>query len=180
MAKRDQLLALYELADRKNYDATQSTMGDHVRLIGPGRAVFILLAELYQAQILTIGQLLSTETIFICSEPLNGLNVTVDGPKQDADAVFNALYLKPRDSSGLNLPQVSVFLRSEKRRHFVEYPFLERGQIQNWLRWLLHPGPPPVPFFWPYPPPMPDARRPIKIKRIPGGYALLPCAGLVQ
>jgi len=35
MAKRDQILALYELADRKGYDVTQSTMRDHVRLIGP-------------------------------------------------------------------------------------------------------------------------------------------------
>jgi hypothetical protein len=36
MAKRDQLLALYELADRKGYDMTQSTMRDHVRLIDQG------------------------------------------------------------------------------------------------------------------------------------------------
>ena len=33
MAQRDQLLALYEPADRKGYDVTQSTMRDHVRLI---------------------------------------------------------------------------------------------------------------------------------------------------
>jgi hypothetical protein len=29
MAKRDQILALFELADRKGYDVTQSTMRDH-------------------------------------------------------------------------------------------------------------------------------------------------------
>jgi hypothetical protein len=40
MAKRDQLLALYELADRKGFDVTQSTMRDHVRLIdGDGNLV---------------------------------------------------------------------------------------------------------------------------------------------
>jgi hypothetical protein len=38
MAKRDQLLALYELADRKGYDVTQSTMRDHVPLVVGQRA----------------------------------------------------------------------------------------------------------------------------------------------
>ncbi len=33
MAKRDELLKLYDLADRKGYDVTQSTMRDHLRLI---------------------------------------------------------------------------------------------------------------------------------------------------
>jgi hypothetical protein len=33
MAKRDELLALYDLADRKGFDVTPSTMRDHVRLI---------------------------------------------------------------------------------------------------------------------------------------------------
>ena len=35
MAKRDQLLALYDLADTKGYDVTQSTMREHVRLVDP-------------------------------------------------------------------------------------------------------------------------------------------------
>ena len=35
MARRDELLALFDLADRKGFDVTQSTMRDHVRLIGP-------------------------------------------------------------------------------------------------------------------------------------------------
>jgi hypothetical protein len=35
MAKRDELLRLYELADRKGYDVTQSTLRNHVRLIDP-------------------------------------------------------------------------------------------------------------------------------------------------
>jgi hypothetical protein len=35
MAKRDELLALYELAERKGFDVTQSTMRNHVRLVGP-------------------------------------------------------------------------------------------------------------------------------------------------
>jgi hypothetical protein len=40
MAKRDELLALYDLADRKGFDVTQSTMRDHVRLIdGDGNLV---------------------------------------------------------------------------------------------------------------------------------------------
>jgi hypothetical protein len=33
MAKRDELRRLYDLADRKGYDVTQSTMRDHVRLV---------------------------------------------------------------------------------------------------------------------------------------------------
>jgi hypothetical protein len=33
MAKRDQILALFDLAERKGHDVTQSTMRDHVRLI---------------------------------------------------------------------------------------------------------------------------------------------------
>jgi len=40
MAKRDELLALFDLADRKGFDVTQSTMRDHVRLIdGEGKLV---------------------------------------------------------------------------------------------------------------------------------------------
>jgi len=41
MAKRDELLALYDLADRKGHAVTQSTMRDHVRLTDPegGRVV---------------------------------------------------------------------------------------------------------------------------------------------
>jgi hypothetical protein len=40
MAKRDELLRLFDLADRKGYDVTQSTMRDHVRLIdGDGNLV---------------------------------------------------------------------------------------------------------------------------------------------
>jgi hypothetical protein len=40
MAKRDELLRLYELADRKGFDVTQSTMRNHVRLIdGHGNLV---------------------------------------------------------------------------------------------------------------------------------------------
>jgi len=40
MAKRDELLRLYDLADRKGFDVTQSTMRDHVRLIdGDGNLV---------------------------------------------------------------------------------------------------------------------------------------------
>ena len=35
MAKRDELLRLFDLADLKGFDVTQSTMRDHVRLIGP-------------------------------------------------------------------------------------------------------------------------------------------------
>jgi hypothetical protein len=34
MPKRE-LLALFDLADRKGFDVTQSTMRNHVRLIGP-------------------------------------------------------------------------------------------------------------------------------------------------
>jgi hypothetical protein len=34
MAKRDELLALFDLAERKGHDVTQSTTKDHVRLIG--------------------------------------------------------------------------------------------------------------------------------------------------
>jgi len=40
LRRRDQILALFELADRKGYDVTQSTMRDHVRLIdGEGNLV---------------------------------------------------------------------------------------------------------------------------------------------
>ena len=40
MAKREELLRLFDLADRKGYDVTQSTMRDHVRLIdGQGNLV---------------------------------------------------------------------------------------------------------------------------------------------
>jgi len=40
IAKRDQILALYDLADRKGFDVTQSTMRDHSRLIdGDGKLV---------------------------------------------------------------------------------------------------------------------------------------------
>jgi hypothetical protein len=35
MATRDELLALFDLAERKGFDVTQSTMRNHVRLIGP-------------------------------------------------------------------------------------------------------------------------------------------------
>ena len=35
MAKRDELLALFDLADRKGFDVMQSTMRDHVRLADP-------------------------------------------------------------------------------------------------------------------------------------------------
>jgi hypothetical protein len=35
MAKRDELLRLFDLADRKGFDVTQSTMRDHVRLVDP-------------------------------------------------------------------------------------------------------------------------------------------------
>jgi hypothetical protein len=35
VAKRDELLRLFDLADRKGFDVTQSTMRNHVRLIGP-------------------------------------------------------------------------------------------------------------------------------------------------
>jgi hypothetical protein len=36
MATRDQILDLFDLADRKGHDVTQSTMRDHVRLIDTG------------------------------------------------------------------------------------------------------------------------------------------------
>lgn len=35
MPKHDELLALFDLASRKGHEVTQSTMRDHVRLIGP-------------------------------------------------------------------------------------------------------------------------------------------------
>jgi len=35
MAKRDQILALFDLADRKGIEVTQSTIRDHVQLIRP-------------------------------------------------------------------------------------------------------------------------------------------------
>jgi hypothetical protein len=33
MAKREELIALHDPADRKGFDVTQSTMRDHIRLI---------------------------------------------------------------------------------------------------------------------------------------------------
>ena len=40
MAKRDEILCMFDLADRKGFDVTQSTMRDHVRLIdGEGKLV---------------------------------------------------------------------------------------------------------------------------------------------
>jgi len=33
--KRDELLRLFDLADRKGYDVTQSTLRNHVRLVDP-------------------------------------------------------------------------------------------------------------------------------------------------